>query len=276
MNDLQQFTRRRPGFTLVELLVVIGIIALLISILLPVLGRAREAANRIKCSSNQRSILQAAFIRTAELGKNAPLFPNSSGANDTLGHIVPKYIKDPNIGICPGTRNGIRPNVLVSAAISNAEYGGFPILEDIHRVASSAGDDSGHSYEIFNSYSNGVWPGRTLDSRFDMLIKRHGKLLRPLDTILILDSDQDPSGDFFRMNNWPNVGNNHGDKGLNMGFGDGSVRWMPRGEALIRAYITGFQGAAQNNVFTMKHCPGLVITTTTIRGKSFTKYTFTR
>jgi prepilin-type N-terminal cleavage/methylation domain-containing protein/prepilin-type processing-associated H-X9-DG protein len=68
-----QIMRKRNGFTLVELLVVIGIIALLISILLPSLTRAREAANRTACLSNLRSTMQMMHLYATENKGQIPL-----------------------------------------------------------------------------------------------------------------------------------------------------------------------------------------------------------
>jgi prepilin-type N-terminal cleavage/methylation domain-containing protein len=109
-----------PGFTLVELLVVIGIIALLISILLPALSRARDAGNSVKCLENMRQVgMAVTFYVNENRGRWLPPYrmpektpnynplgsPTWNGAPFFFTWLSGHYFKeDPRMWICPSDR----------------------------------------------------------------------------------------------------------------------------------------------------------------------------
>jgi prepilin-type N-terminal cleavage/methylation domain-containing protein/prepilin-type processing-associated H-X9-DG protein len=85
VEEIPKVRRKLKAFTLIELLVVIAIIALLISILLPSLSRARELSKRLVCASNIKGIGTSAKIYANDNFEKWMIPPFKAGAINTTG-----------------------------------------------------------------------------------------------------------------------------------------------------------------------------------------------
>ena len=182
---------RRKAFTLVELLVVIGIIALLISILMPALGRAKEQANWVKCLSNLRQLGQAF---TMYVNNNKGFFPRPGVGRGAASYEDWIYFEDnPNATPLPRPfeQGAIAPYLGQSKGIK--EVFRCP-SDDINQRRTGAGDYT-YSYSVnylicrldpryFSPQTyvtQGYGAGETCDTM------RITKIVSPSDKILLID-----------------------------------------------------------------------------------------
>jgi len=107
---MRQGCRDRRGFTLIDLLVVIAIIAILAAILFPVFAQAREKARQTSCLSNLKQLSSAMLMYAGDYDERFPPVVGRDSRQRNLYlmswmHLLEPYTKNRGIFVCPSSRH---------------------------------------------------------------------------------------------------------------------------------------------------------------------------
>lgn len=261
--------KTEKGFTLMELLVVISIIALLMSIMLPALNLVKEQAKRIVCKSNEHQI-GVAMMMYADTFKSWPLRMTSKADKDkpNTDHIRGAHLmamqadpflwfrdalnSDDNVWLCPSF---IQDNTSASpVAWERGKEGVYLAIMDETDVWPEACWHLGYIYVVGLGSVGGAQPKRV-----------HESAIRPHDPswkILLADRNMRTNNDWFftggsASSSIPSSLKAHKDKskgtpdGSNRLHIDGSVSWNPASKMALSMEsalgIRGYEEADLNN-----------------------------
>jgi prepilin-type processing-associated H-X9-DG protein/prepilin-type N-terminal cleavage/methylation domain-containing protein len=244
----------RPAFTLVELLVVLGIISVLVALLMPALVGMRKKAQAAVCGANLRSIGQALTMYTQRYGCYPSCFLLSDGSAQAIWPVRLREFTGGEQGVfyCPSQderaewkKVGPEPGAPGRATEVHARFGyevGEPLL-DVRTAYASYG----YNGRGATAYNTSPPPSDLHKGLGDLLVAaplpfenycelRANRVRKPAEMIAVTDTTAEFAGVFEVFTNSSDSRTRPGkvhNGGANVLFCDGHVQWYPQKDLVV-------------------------------------------